>query len=116
MTTIYRLFHLINDTVSVQFNHFYSTEICDNLKRGLVFVLCVSNVFFISIFVPVHIVVLLILLTILNNIVAWSHITYKLLLDLPSILNKLSINNEIMWHNVLITNILVNYREVLGLY
>ncbi len=52
----------------------------------------ISNVFFISIFVPVHLVVLLILFTVLNYKVAWFHIMHikdKLLLDLPITLNKL---------------------------
>ncbi len=38
------------------------------------FFLCISSDFFITIFVPVHIVVLLILFTILNYMAVWSHI------------------------------------------
>ncbi len=47
-----------------------------NLEMFFFFV-CVSNVFFIRIFVSVHIVVLLILFTILNYMVTWSHIVLR---------------------------------------
>ncbi len=44
--------------------------------------LCIINVFFISTFFSVHIVVLLILFTILNYVVTWSHIILRINYDL----------------------------------